>query len=406
MVSTTRRSAGRAPDERAPRHERFARAVDGVDGALSDHVAERDLAVVAALRDAGTAAAPRPDEIDRMRRRVMAGFVGAGIADQTGTEPTPGSRVAPLTLVGSRRSPSHRRSLVGAEAGGRLVVAAAAALCLFLSLSGMSLLLSRDALPGDALYGFKRSAESAELGLTFGPESRGLKHLEFATSRVDEIEVLAAGGAMTDDSMSQVRAVLDDFDADTAAGARLLTTVAASGERDVLSALLGWIEQQRDRLEALRVVLPEDAGSRVYSSLDLLARLQERVEAVERRTGCEAVISPSSDDLGPLPAEGRCVPSALNEASSMAPMPDGAPQAGQPAAPAVPPAPGTPPLPAVEQENQSEPGIDDVLRAPDPSQGPVRPGEGEQNSSPWIVLPLPLPELPPVLPDQPEVEPR
>lgn len=342
-----------------------------------------------------------------MRRRVMAGFVGAGSADQTGTGPTPGSRVAPLTLVGSRRrNPSHRTRPVGAEAGGRLVVAAAAALCLFLSLSGMSLLLSRDALPGDALYGFKRSAESAELGLTFGPESRALKHLEFATSRVDEIEVLAAGGPMTDDSASRVREVLDDFDADTAAGARLLTTVAASGDRDVLSALVGWIEQQRDRLEALRAALPEDAGSRLYSSLDLLARVQERVEAVERRTWCEAVISNSSDDLGPLPAEGRCVPRALNEASSASPMPDGAPQAGKPAVPAAPPAPGTQPPPAGEQENQSGPGIGDVLRPPDPGQSPVRPGE--QNPPPWIVLPLPLPELslPPDLPDQPEVEAR
>lgn len=367
---------------------------------LSDHTLERELAVVAALRDAG-AAGPRPDEVDRMRRRVMAGF-----AAETGTGLGEGSRVALLTPANSRRrGHSHRRVSVGAETRGRLVVAAAAALCLLMSLSGMSLLLSRGALPGDALYGVKRSAESAELGLTFGQESRAFKHLEFATSRVDEIELLAAGDAMTDDSARRLRDLLDDFDEDAAAGARLLTAVAATGDRDVLSALLPWIEQQSDRLASLRAALPRDAGARLSSSLDLLARMQERVEAIERRTGCQTVISPSSDDLGPLPAEGPCVRRTLDEASSASPIPKGAAPAPGSAAPAPPP-PGTlPPAaePGAEQENRDRPGLGDLLQPPDRGESPARPGEGEPAPPPRIVLPLP--ELP-VLPDQHQVEPR
>lgn len=93
MVRTTRRTAVRASDQTASRQERFARAVDGGMRELSDHALERELAVVAALRQAGAAAGPRPDEVDRIRRRVMAGFpattvAGAKIADAGLPAPT------------------------------------------------------------------------------------------------------------------------------------------------------------------------------------------------------------------------------------------------------------------------------------------------------------------------------
>ncbi|MDQ3825674.1 MAG: DUF5667 domain-containing protein, partial [Actinomycetota bacterium] len=138
---------------------------------------------------------------------------------------------------------SARRRWIPDQTRGRLVVAAAAALCLLMSLSGMSLLLSRDAVPGDALYTFKRTAESAELGLTFGDQPKALKHLEFASARVNEIEIMAdqadSAGNWSAGQAKFLRA-LDDFDSDATAGSRLLTGLALSGQPSSLPALRGW----------------------------------------------------------------------------------------------------------------------------------------------------------------------
>jgi hypothetical protein len=104
----------------------------------SDLALQRELAIAATLRQVGTSVGPTQSERDRMRRRVMAEF---NSVVHEGNSP-----VLPMRVVSDRRRwiPDHTR--------GRLVVAAAAALCLLMSLSGMSLLLSRDAVPGDALY--------------------------------------------------------------------------------------------------------------------------------------------------------------------------------------------------------------------------------------------------------------
>src|SRR5262249_8903376 len=143
-----------------------------------------ELATVSLLVSAGRQVRAGDDARERMRARIL-----AGLQDTPAGEPDADADavVVPVSLDAARR----RRS-VAAGVQGRLLIAAAAALCLLVALSGMSLVLARDALPGDALYGVKRSAESAELGLTFGDEPRGFKHLQFATARVDEIEAIAA----------------------------------------------------------------------------------------------------------------------------------------------------------------------------------------------------------------------
>lgn len=415
MVSTTRRTARRGSDGTGSRQERFARAVDGGTREPSDPTLERELAVVAALRRAGAAAGPQPDEVDRIRRRVLAGFAAATVAeaDADRLDAEPGSRVVLLAPGNSARRPRGRhRAPAGVEARSRMV-AAAASLCLFLSLSGTSLLLSQDALPGDPLYNVKRSAESAELGMTFGDESRALKHLEFATARVDEIEALAAEDAVTGGTGARFLDVLDDFDSDTAAGARLLTSMAADGDRDGLSALLRWTSQQQERLGELRAALPPEAGSRLSGSLDLLVRVQDRAEALDQRAGCWNATSDASDELGPLPADGPCTRRPLDEAASAISLPEGPGTTGAavPAAPAVPapPVPGEQ-APAEDLEVDEDPAssrLSDLLRPPDRPEGSPIPADGSPPPPPRLVLPMPmlLPEvsLPPLLPGGPDV---
>ncbi|MDQ3761661.1 MAG: DUF5667 domain-containing protein [Actinomycetota bacterium] len=311
-MRTTHTSGGQ--NSGGQEQERFARAVDGGVCDAADRAVQRDLAVVAALREVGAAVGPNPVERDRMRQRVMAEFSSV-VHDGS----------SPVMVLRSSRETSLKRRWIPEETRGRLVIAAAAALCLLMSLSGMSVLLSRDALPGDALYSFKRTAESAELGLTFGDQPKALKHLEFASARVNEIEIMAdqadAAGNWSAGQGKFLRA-LDDFDGDTTAAARLLTGLAINGEANSLSALRGWAEQQKLRLSAVRAALPLRTSARVDSTLGLLDRVVARASALSDRSGCVTITSGTRDDLGLLPAKDACKPTSVDGTSSAIPLPD------------------------------------------------------------------------------------
>lgn len=411
MVRATRTSGGPGPEGPEHGHEsfvhadHFARAVDNGEYGSSDPSLNHELALVSALRRTGSTAGPSSAERDRMRQRIMAEFPSV-VHDRT-------SPVLPLRPSGSGRR-RRRHAAVPVETRGRLMVAAAAALCLLMSLSGMSLLLSRDALPGDALYTFKRSAESAELGLTFGDERKALKHLEFANARVTELETLAnqadAAGDWASGEERFLRA-LDDFELDTAAGTRLLTDVAADGQTGILGPLRGWAEQQDARLQAVRGALPLPASTRLDSTLELLDRVAARATALERRAGCDSITTGAHDDLGLIPARGACESVAPNDTASAAPLPSSevAPGLGPtpdgllPPGLLAPPSSKTP-LPEITEEGEgplsrlpTNPG--DVLPdAGQPGTGPLTPTPGD-GSTPSL-LPLPLPGLPvvPLLP--------
>lgn len=427
MVRTTRNSGAHASREEGL-HDRFARAVDDdVDGGVrdaSDHDMERELAVVAALREAGDAAGPTRDEVDRMRNRVLAG--SAGFERSAGPdEPATPSRVTPsrVTPMRSRRGGRHtKRATVAAEARKHLVVAAAATLCLLMSLSGMSLLLSRDALPGDALYAFKRSTESAELGLTFGEQARALKHLEFATARISEIDRMA-DRADTDGSdgsggpdAARFLALLADFDSDTVVGTRMLTAVATEGDLAILSSLRGWAQQQQERLDDLRAALPAEAGDRISSSMALLDLVQQRAAALQDRAGCQNITSGVSDELGPLPAEQPCQPVPLDDAASAVPL-HPSPTTAAPAPPDTVTTPSTTPTReqvATEEEQETDrPRLGDIFPNPGREDGGARQWwpdkgwperDGSSSDGRQLVIPLPLlPDIavPPSRPDDP-----
>lgn len=417
MVRATRTSGGPGPDGPEDGHDsfvhadKFARAVDsgrpGPDSSGTDSSLNRELALVAALRRSGPLVGPNASERDRMRQRIMAEFPSV-VHD--GTSPVLPLRGSDRPVSARRGSGRRRRhAAVPTETRGRLMVAAAAALCLLMSLSGMSLLLSRDALPGDTLYTFKRSAESAELGLTFGDERKALKHLEFADSRVSEIELLAdradtaSNWSSGDDRFLRA---LDDFDLDTTAGTRLLTDMAANGDAASLGSLRGWTEQQQTRLKAVRGALPLPASTRLDSTLELLDRVLARSAALDRRSACDAVTSGAHDELGPLPARGTCTaaPNSTTSASplptsevtpgSSAPTPDGLVPPGL----LAPPSDG--PLTGIGGDGgpldlPTSPG--DVLPKPgEIGKGPLNPVPGD-GSAPSI-LPLPLPGGVPLVP--------
>ena len=354
------------PDQGDPvwgAEERFAEAVElgrPPRTPADDPDLARDLEIAGMLRALGPGFSPSADAKARMRARVMGALAvegppsdGGGIAvgrpQENGSEgaptevlpivaPAPVDGVAPTPLravpmaaeasdaeqprdeagttvlaepdlsraVRPRRRRRHAlpsRPAARPDTSSlarRVVTVGMAAALAVLAIAGGSVFASRDAVPGDALYGIKRAAEAAG-GIFGGAAARGQHDLDLATTRLDEIERMARDGA-TDPAA--YTAAFQEFEAATRAGTRQVL----AGEDPDRSAgdLARWATQQTARLSALRASLPSASQSDADDALRLLDRVHDRAVAVAARSGCGQVTSNTTDDLGPLPAQGPC----------------------------------------------------------------------------------------------------
>lgn len=407
------------------------------DSGPGGHGAERDRTVARALARLTPLTAPTETERARIRARILRGLDAqenepaetvaaqvSGPAEPVTIQPSkatstqPGKpaavRVAPSRPPGSRagRAPRGQRATkrptgrsgepprASAGARARFAIASVAVLALIGSLAGMSLLLARDALPGDAFYGIKRTAEAASLGLTFGDEPRALKHLEFAAARVGEIETLARRYPDPQDApVGGYLTALTDFDNDAAAGSRQLIALATSTDGSQLESLRTWAQQQASRLDGVTTRLPAAARNRQRTSLDLLDRITARSSALLTRMDCYQITSGSHDDIGALPATAPCATDSGTTVPSVPPGTDSSVQ------PSVPPATGGPVTPSEPTPELPIP-VPPVTLSTAPQSG--RPGAAPTTppvDPPEIAVPLPLPtvELPPLLPGLPGI---
>ena len=354
------------PDQGDPirgAEERFAEAVElgrPSSTPADDPDLARDLEIAGMLRALGPGFSPSADAKARMRARVMSALAvdgppsnGGGIAvgrpDEgaagaptevlpivapapvDGVAPTP-LRAVPAAAEAAEQSREEAGTTVLAEPdlsravrprrrrrhalpsrpaarpdtsslARRVVTVGMAAALAVLAIAGGSVFASRDAVPGDALYGIKRAAEAAGGIFAGGAAARGQHDLDLATTRLDEIERMARDGA-TDPAA--YTAAFQEFEAATRAGTR---QVLAGEDPDRSAAdLARWATQQTTRVSALRATLP--AGqSDADDALRLLDRVHDRAVAVAARSGCAQVTSNATDDLGPLPAQGPCTAS-------------------------------------------------------------------------------------------------
>lgn len=212
----------------------------------------------------------------------------------------PGTRRARSATPGLRR----RASLVGT-----------AALVTMIALAGAGVFASRDALPGDALYALKRAAESAGLALTFDEQAKARRHLELASTRLDEIERLTARQSQSPADAALLQAAMQEFESATGEGSRMLLAGEDAGGAAALGDLRTWAAEQVARLSVLRSALPVPAMADADESIDLLDRLLGRTEALQGRSNCIEVTSNRVDDIGPLPAEGTCAPRPADPAA-------------------------------------------------------------------------------------------
>ncbi|WP_405116069.1 DUF5667 domain-containing protein [Micromonospora sp. NBC_01405] len=282
------------------RAERFAQLLDEANGGRRHHVRSRaddQLAALVAVSRQFSADPPTVEIDTGFRTGLRAMLVataereGIGVTATGSTEAGPaghrgavgaGQRGSFLPAVTARRARARGAILVGVAAGA-------------IAVSGISA-ASENAVPGDALYGMKRSTERAQLALASSNLSRGQLFLDFARTRLDE------AAALRGDRLG-FEAVLDDMDSDSRQGVRLLTSAAAQRTDPAgLDAVNTFVAGQRRAVGDLLDGASRAERDRVRRSLALLDAIRKRSDALRAAIDCELPAPAGSDALGPTPA--------------------------------------------------------------------------------------------------------
>src|SRR4051794_9901735 len=225
------------------------------DPALAPYVA-----LAGALRAMPVASGPSPEFRDALRTRLLAVATvqGVGAPDLSAT--------ARLRQAGITWNFQRRMAIVAGAAAAAPAVA------------GVGVGASRS-LPGDPFYGVKRATERVQLATTTGQEAKGKRHLEFARTRLHEVEALvgqdsalsefmpgqvgALGHLTNEAKTSTIVATLQDMDAETRAGAQdLLAVYTDSGRTEALQALNTFTLAQYGDLRDVVPALPTEAQPR------------------------------------------------------------------------------------------------------------------------------------------------
>ncbi|NKQ58403.1 hypothetical protein HFP15_36680 [Amycolatopsis sp. K13G38] len=300
----------------------------------------RDLEVISRLRQLGGTVTPEAEARERIRKQVL-----QRLAEE------------------ERRAPSKRRRV--------LAEVLAAAVALVIALGGLGLVLSKNSLPGDVLYGVKRAGESAQLGLTFGDSAKAEKHLLFASHRLDELE------ALHDAQAAHYSDTLADFQHEATLGTAQFTQLAVQGGGGHLTQLESWASEQQAKLTQVRSSLPGGSMDSYYAASGLLDRISTRAQRLTTRLNCAQITTGVPDELGAVPDTSECRPPGQDAiTASQPPLPLPPPPVSQPAAPAT-----TTTAPPSTTPSQSQPS------------GSVPPSSG-MSTPPVFNPPVPAPTSP------------
>jgi hypothetical protein len=273
-------------------------------------VRDRDDLVVARLHELAPHLDGEPDPAWQAKTRAR--LVAMAAVRSPAPEP-----VSPLRRLFSRAedaTPSRLRGrLTAGLAGAAVAVTAMATLVAVATGAG----------PGDPLYGLKRGTEQTQLALA--GDARGQTLLEFARTRLHELEDLtgdgasalpAAGGPTSegttvlaaDADPALVLETLATMDAQTTEGAAFLTDQAVdTGDSAPLDELTAWTGDQAEGLAALRPALPASTAEELDASLARLSEIDARAVGLQDVLGCPSGVPiETTDQFGPVP--GLCLP--------------------------------------------------------------------------------------------------
>jgi hypothetical protein len=292
--------------------ERFAELLDESSGSrrhLSRRPADEPLAELVAIGSSLAAARPGARVDPEFRTGLRAMLVATAERDGVGrtdvetviaaapARPIRSGLKAGLLGRGGRRIRARGAIVIGVAAGAMAVSGISAA--------------SESASPGDALYGVKRSTERAQLAMAGSDVTRGQLSLTFARNRLAEAAAMPHGGV-------GFAAVLNDMDADTRKGVKLLDTLAVV-RRDAkpLDAVDDFANRQSQMLLPVLDRLGAGDRERANASLSLLDSVRQRAGDLRAGLACSPITPAGADLLGPKLRD--CLAHADNAATSSRP---------------------------------------------------------------------------------------
>jgi len=234
------------------------------------------------VRSAGTAVATAPDAVSDVDDAV----------------------IAHARVTAARNSGPPTREFAAVRRRGRFAVRVRARVAVLvglavgtLAVSGISA-ASSSALPGDPLYGLKRSTENAQIALTGSDVGKGKLYLELAGVRLAEAQAVLGNS-------TEFTSALHDMDSQTKSGVALLLGEALShNDATSLGVVDDFVTSQLTELHRLKVDLAGTNRDRELQSEIVLEAVGVRAQSVRLALGCGLTASTGHDQFGPQPA--RC----------------------------------------------------------------------------------------------------
>ena len=259
-------------------------------------------------------APPRAEFRATLRTRLVAVATvqaASGTLTPSAAPARPGAAALAAASTWSQGRTAQRR--IGLLAGSMAAV---------IALTGIGIASSRS-LPGAPFYGLKRGAEALQLDLVKGDVGKGSKHLEFAATRLREVQAmtfgeralslgpvgqngsatrLASGTAFGRSLQGKLTDTLGDFNRETRDGRNLLEKAyRSSGKPEPLHILKTFSAQQQSRLASLMPSLPAAAQASAEDALALVREVGVTATSLLALGTCTGECNPAA--AGPtLPA--------------------------------------------------------------------------------------------------------
>ncbi|TCC53717.1 hypothetical protein E0H75_08560 [Kribbella capetownensis] len=356
------------------RAEAFAHAVDHGPRHSSRLSDDPELVeaveLVGRLRTAG-AVAPRPEFSAELRHRLMEQAAARAATTPMVVHSTPDGPDDPPTRedVDASVTPIRHRH------GRRIRLVASTAALVLLGGGIGSAAAAQQAMPGDTLYGMKRSIENVATNVGVGDDSRGRRDLEHAMTRLSEVRALAEHGG----DVGTINGTLDDFSAQARKGvSRLVASYQQDGDEGSITAITTFITNARQALGELAPKLPPESLKSAVEALATIEQLAQHTTAA----------CPKCDQ--PKPAKGTqpAGPSVGTEPSNPS---NGSPSSKSSTAPT----PGASTQPSGSPTKLPNTTIVEESNTPPPSlKTPPKPNTPNSSTTPTIVPSLPTPGTP------------
>jgi hypothetical protein len=257
------------------RAETFAHAVDHGprhSSRLSDDP-ELTTAVelVGRLRTVG-AVAPRPEFTAELRHRLLEQAAARAATTPTVVRSSPDSPEDPPP----REDDDASVTVIRHRHGRRFRLVASTAALVLLGGGIGSAAAAQQAMPGETLYGMKRSIENVSTQVSVGDNSRGRRDLEHAMTRLAEVKALVENGG----DVATVNSTLNTFSAQARRGvSRLVASYQQDSDITSITAVTTFITRGRQAIGELAPKLPPESLKSAVEALATIEQLSQHTAA-------------------------------------------------------------------------------------------------------------------------------